>query len=276
MYQSEMISNGILDLANMSKVQEQEIFAAIRSGDVGAEERLIQSGLTIVREVADRCQSSAISFAALFKELKSTVDEAIRSFDVSKEQSFNSYLRQCLEEGVKDCYSRLPLFLPIDYRIVQLHDRFELALYELYPDNEERHSDEAHDEEYVADYLGVSREELRAMKNEYDLCTVQSLDEPVFVDEPTLSDPDDRFVPFIETIADPRSNERAADYLDTLMDCLNDDERYVVCSMSGVLSAPQRTEAQIAARLGIDQNAVGRLYKRALGKIKQAGGKTIL
>ena len=271
MDQRENISDETLDLASMSEEQERSIFEAVRGGDQSAAERLLQSGTAFISEVADRCESSIVSFQELFAEMHGNLYAAISNFRCSGEERFVSHLQQLAEECVRRCYARIPQMLPIDYRVVQLHDRYKMALYELYPDNEERESFWVHDEEYVADYLGVTREELRAAIVEYDLCQIHSLDEKVYLDDPQLS-ADEREVPLVDLIAVSNDgDERAADYLDTLMDCLNAVERYVVCSKSGVFSTPERTDKQIAAKFGVSCKTVGRLYRQSLGKIRKAG-----
>ena len=272
MSKKEYVSNGSIDIEGLTKEQEQDLFAAIRSGDVQLKNILIRSGMAQVSEVADRCASSEMSFEELFTEGSSALVEAIHSFNNTTDERFSTYLSRCLEERMQYCYSHLPRFLPIDYRLVQLHDRYELALWELYPDSEDREEDNVHHEGFLADYLGVPIEELRAMKNEYSMCRIKSLQDTVILDEPMLAE-DDREIFFIDTIVDPASENEAAEYLDELMDCLSDDERYIVCARDGVLSSMERTDGQIASALGIEKNKVEGLYQLAIDKIKKAGTK---
>ena len=173
------------------------------------------------------------------------------------------------------CYAHLPRFLPIDYRVIQLHDRYQVALLELYPNSPDREDFKVHHEGYLADYLGVTLEELRTMKNEYSMCRILSLSESVKLDKSLPDDYEDDDIdnksPLLELIVDPASENGAAEYLDDLMDCLSDDERYVVCAREGVLSSMERTDEQIASTLGIEMNKVEVLYQDAINKIRKAG-----
>ena len=257
-------------LETMSKFQERAIFAAIRGGDKALKERFIQSAMGEVSHLANEALNSEVTFEELFSEARAALIAAMEHFDDTTNERFLSFYRRCARLRLQKFHRNLSWFLPIDPAVLQLHDRFELALLELYPTNEQRESDRVHDEAYVADYLGVSVEELRNMKREYEMCRIDSLNETVYLDEPTL-DEDDREVDFIETIADPATDNGAADYLDGLMDGLSDDERYIVCAKSGVLETEERTDAQLASELGLNKREVNAIYEGAIKKIKKAG-----
>lgn len=275
MSKKQYVSTGLIDIENISKEQERELFAAIRSGDEELKERLIKSGMAQVSEVAAKCESSEASFEALFTEAANALVEAINAFDCFTDERFSAYLSRCLEERMQYCYAHLPRFLPIDYRVIQLHDRYEVALLELYPNSLDREDFKVHHEGYLADYLGVTLKELRTMKSEYSMCRLVSLSESVKLDKSLPDDYEDEDIdnrsPLLELIVDPASENGAADYLDELMDCLSDDERYVVCAREGVLSTMERTDEQIASMLGIKENKVEMLYQCAIDKIKKAG-----
>ena len=275
MSKKQYVSTGLIDIGSISKEQERDIFTAIRSGDEQLKERLIKSGMTQVSEVAANCVSSEASFEELFTEAANAFVEAINTFDCFTDERFITYLSRCLEERMQYCYAHLPRFLPIDYRVIQLHDRYEVALLELYPNSPDREYFKVHHEGYLADYLGVTLEELRTMKNEYSMCRIISLSESVKLDKSLPDDYEDDDIdnksPLLELIVDPASENGAAEYLDDLMDCLSDDERYVVCAREGVLSSMERTDEQIASTLGIEMNKVEVLYQDAINKIRKAG-----
>lgn len=273
MSQNRKISNGAINFKDLSKEQEQHLFDAIRGGEKELKERLIESTVAKVSEVAQRCVSSEVTFEELFAAGYAAAVEAVHSFDYTEGERFNSYLSRCLEESMQQCYNNLPRFLPIDYRVIQLHDRYEIALLELYPNSPDRESDKVHHEGYIAEHLGVSVDELRTMKNEYSMCRIVSLSAPVKHDGYIDNDIDNQS-PLIETIVDPASENGAAEYLDELMDCLSEEERYIVCARDGVLSVPCRTDRQIASTLGIKLNKVEALYQGAVDKLKRAGTHT--
>ena len=269
-----MIQNGYLsdefNLERMKRAEEQEILQTIREGDKALELRLIQSETARVIQVADRYVSSGMDFEMLFTAGRDALFEAIYDFDLRSGERFTTYLLRQLEKAMQNCYHFVPNFLPIDSQIVQLHDRYELALLELYPDSEDRQDARVQDDEYVANYLGVTKKELRAMKREYSMSEIVSLNQTVYLDEPML-DEDDRYVDLIERIVDPKTDNQAAEYLDRLMGVLSDDERYLVCARDGVLSVPACTDEQIASALGIEQTQVETLYQAAIDKIRKAG-----
>ena len=264
-----------IDIGSLSREEELELFTAIRNGDAQLKELLIKSAMTAVSEAAGRCVSSEVSFNELFVAGCEALTEAVSAFDCSGNEQFSAYLSRCLQESMQSCYERLSWFLPVDYSVIQLHDRYELALLELYPNSEDREDEAVHDEEYVAEYLGVTREELRAMKNEYSKCRVISLSESVKLDKSLPDDYEDGDIdnrsPLVELIVDPATENGAADYLDDLMDCLSEDERYIVCARDGVLSAKERTDGQIARDLGIEEGQVELSYRKAIEKMRKAG-----
>lgn len=199
----------VFDIKAMSKEQEQAVFEAIRIGDEELKDSLILSGMTLVRKIADGYVSSKVEYEELFSEAVVALCEAVCDFDCSTEEQFYLYLSRRISERVQKCYSFIPGLMPIDYRTVQLHDRYELALLDLYPTCANPESSAVQDEHYVAEYLGVSLDELRAMKREYDMCRIESLDRPVRLDESLpvgYEDNDiDNMCPLIETIADPKT-----------------------------------------------------------------------
>ena len=266
-------TDGLIDIGSLSKEQEQEIFTAIKRGDSALKSRLIESGISKVGKIAKRYVSSEASFEWLYATGCEAVAECVHAFNYRMSESFASYLKRRIEDGMKGCYDRLARFLPIDCQTIQLHDRYELALLELYPDCNNAESPKVQDEEYVADYLGVTVEKLRAMKSEYDKCRIVSLSQSVKLDKSLPDDYVDGDIdnksPLLETIVDPASENGAAEYLDDLMDCLTEDERQVVCARDGVLSVKARTDGQIASELGIDENKVEVIYQTAIDKMKK-------
>lgn len=272
MNEKDIVVNGVIDIETMDKAQEQAVFSAIRIGDEKLKGRLIQSGLTLASEIVDEHICNEVGFDELFPEAVVAVQEAIKDFDSAHQERFNSYLRRCVEERVEKCFSNLPWMLPIDYLILQLHDRYEMALLELYPECPNAEDIQVQDEAYVAAFLGVSVDELRNMKSEYSMSRIESLNIPVVLDEP-IKDDIDNTVDLIETIVDPKTDNQAAEYLDELMDCLSDEERYVVCAREGVLSVMERTDEQIAAELGLDVGKVELLYQEAINKIRKASAQ---
>ena len=268
-------SSKIIDVDGLQKSQEQEIFEAIRNGDSELKERLIASCKAKVTSIASEHVTSAVGFDELFTAGCAALIEAVRFFNSNKQERFCTYLDRCLRLRMKDCYNNLEGYLPIDRDIILLHDRYELALMELYPETKDRADPKVHHEGYIADYLGVTLERLRAMKNEYAMCKIVSLDSAVKIDESLSDDYEDDDIdnrsPLLEFLVDPASENDAAEYLDELMDCLSDDERYIVCARDGVLSADARTDAQIASRLGVDCNEIEDMYQVAIDKIRKGG-----
>ena len=197
------------DIEAMDKEQEQAVFAAVRSGDEKLKDRLIQSGMAVVRELADEYMSSKVEYEDLFSEAVVALCEAVHDFDSATDERFSSYMTRRIQEGVQRCYSAIPGFMPIDYRVVQLHDRYELALLEIYPKRKDPENMAIQHEGYVADYLGVSLDELRAMKKEWEMCRIESLDNPVKLDESlpcSYEDNDiDNMSPLVETIIEPQT-----------------------------------------------------------------------
>lgn len=270
------ISNGALDLERMSKEDEQAVFEAIRRGDEVVKNRLIASGLQFASEVALRCASSEVPYSELFSELQVTMLETIKQHDSASDETFVAYLTRRLDEQVEECYSHLTWLLPIAYHWVQLHDRYELALLDLYPKVKNPEDRNVQDEEYVADYMGVSVEELRAMKAQYAMCRVESTNKLVHVSGPINYDVGN-CVPLIETIVDPRTDvvvdhrtgTTFSDELDELMGALTEQERSVVCQKEGVLSHEMQTDKRIAADLSVTEKDVEAIYQRAMSKLRE-------
>ena len=271
MGETQNLSGG-LNLESMSKLQEQAVLEAVRGGDEALKERLIQGAMNAVGELAEQAMSSEVPFEELFEEARAALIDAIAHFDEQSNERFISYYRRYARLRLEQLYRNSFWFDDVDLETAQLHDRFELALLELYPTNRYRESKKVHDEEYVADYMGVSIEALRAMKHKYAVSRIESLNQTVYLDDPLLQE-DEREVDLVETLIDPATDDRAADYLDGLMDCLSENERYIICAKHGVLSTHERTDEQIAAGLGLSTGEVDRLYKGAFDKLKRSGAR---
>lgn len=259
-----------VDPSAMDDESTRAVFDAIRSGDEQLKQQLIESATAAASEMIGECVSSEVSFHELFLQAGPAVREAVRDFDPAAGQSFMQYLGERIEQCVKQCYSVLPGLLSIDYRTVQLHDRYIEALWDLYPECADAEDDAVQDEECVAQYLGVSLGALRDMKNQYSMSTVVSLSTPVVLSDLRPDDDIDGTVTLMETIPDPATDNPAADYLDLLMEGLTDDERYVVCARNGVLSVMERPDSKIARDLGLGIDRLEVIYQRALRKIRKA------
>lgn len=261
MNENEYVSD-VIDIYSMSIEQERDMFAAIRHGDKLTKDRLIQGGLTVARQIADRFVSSQASFDELFSEAIVALNEAVHNYDHTVDGRFAQYLAKLIDVSMQNYYSNLTWLLPIEPRFVRLHDKYEAALLELYPKIKDRESDAVQDEGYVADRLGVSVDELRTMKAEYRMCLNESLEQLAELENTTDGSPHD-------VVFDPRDNN-AANYLDDLMDCLEEHERYVVCATNGVLCVMERPHEYIAFKLGIEQDQVDVIYRRAIDKLRKA------
>ena len=261
--------DNVIDVKRLGREQERQIFSAIHGGDKQLRDKLLASCMSYAGTIAKDCASSAISFEELFYEARTALFESVKIFNCNGKERFFTFMKRQVEERMQDCYNKLAWFLPIDYRTVQLHDRFLQVLKKIYPDSEDREDFKVYHEGYVADCLGVTVEELRAAISEYESCKIVSLNDRVLLDDPTLS-AEDREVELIELIADSSTDSGAADYLDDLMDCLTDEERYVVCSRTGVLSVSERTDRQIAKELGLNSDDIENIYQTAVDKIRKA------
>lgn len=259
MSKDEYANDGAIDIRTMSAERERDVLTAVRDGDKELERQLIAGVMTMAAEAAYGLESSQADADDLLSQATEAVYDAVREYDPSSDERFGAFLTRLIDERIRQFYSQSAQFSDIDPRVVRLHDRYLAALLELYPRNKKR--EELHDEEYVAAYLGVSADELRAMKHEYRMSAHESLETLAELDLE-----DEAELP-AEATYDPFDGG-AANYLDELMDCLTDDERYVVCAANGVLSVAERTDEQISADLGIDVGRAQAMYSGAVDKLR--------
>src|SRR5437588_6313461 len=245
----------------LTREQEVELAQRIERGDLEAKERLVNSNLRLVISNARKYQGHELPLLDLIQEGILGLIRAAEKFDWRKGYKFSTYatfwIRQALQRALdnRSRTIRIPVHLGQRERKIARAHR-ELAA---------RLGREPSDEE-VAEAAELSTEEIREARDTVRVVT--SLDRPVGEEEETSLGallPSEERGP--EEEVDISLRQEA---LRRALESLPEREREVVKLRYGINGDDPTPLSETGRRLGISQDAVRKLERRALSELAQS------
>jgi RNA polymerase primary sigma factor len=242
----------------LSKEEEVELAQAIERGDLGAKERLVNSNLRLVISNARKYQGHELPLLDLIQEGILGLIRAAEKFDYRKGFKFSTYatfwVRQAIQRALDNRARtiRIPVHLGQRERKIARAQRDLAARLGREPTEAE-----------VAAAAELSVEEVRESLEAARVVT--SLDRPVGEEEDTSLGS--------LLASEERGPEEevdillASDALRRALERLPEREREVVRMRYGVLGAEPMPLVEAGRRLGISQDAVRRLERKALAEL---------
>jgi RNA polymerase primary sigma factor len=245
----------------LTREQEVELAKRIEQGDLQAKERLVNSNLRLVISNARKFQGHDMPLLDLIQEGILGLIRAAEKFDWRKGYKFSTYatfwIRQALQRALdnRSRTIRIPVHLGQRERKIARVQR-ELAA-ELGRDPSD--DEVAHAAELTAEEVREARETARV---------VTSLDRPVGEQEQT---PFGALLPSDERGPDEEVDiSLREDALRRALDRLPEPEREVVKLRYGINGDDPTPLGETGRRLGISQDTVRRLERRALSELAQS------
>jgi len=245
----------------LTRAEEVELAKRIERGDMEAKSRLINSNLRLVISNARKYQGHDLPLLDLIQEGILGLIRASEKFDWRKGYKFSTYATFWIRQAIQRALDNRARTIRIPVHLGQRERRIARATNELAT----KLGREPTDEE-IAQAAEITVDELREARDATRVVT--SLDRPVGDSEET---------PFGALLAsDARGPEEEVDILlreDALgraLDQLPEQEREVVKLRYGVGGDEPTPLVETGRRLGISQDTVRRLERRALAELAES------
>ncbi|HOR29351.1 MAG TPA: RNA polymerase sigma factor RpoD/SigA [Candidatus Sumerlaeota bacterium] len=251
----------------MSKQEEYDLFARLRSGDESARDEIIQCNLRLVVRLAQRFQGKGLSLEDLIQEGNIGLLEVIDRFDHTLGFRFSTYaafwIRQAIQVAVRKQGS-----------LIRLPVRKARALGYMSEVIQEFRSTKGRAPTYaeMAERLGLQEEQLEELVQISK--TALSLDSPLDEDGGTLQE---RVVDERTPLASQQTmrNELIRKVHQALAQ-LSERENRVLQMRFGIHGGRPRSLRSISRRVGLSQEGVRRVEQRALAKLARPHMRTQL
>ncbi|WP_456402032.1 sigma-70 family RNA polymerase sigma factor [Persephonella sp.] len=263
--------NSISKIPLLSPEEEKEIAKKAKEGDKEALEKLIQSNLRFVVNVAKNYTGYGIPFQELISAGNIGLIEAAKRFDPERGVRFISYAIWWIKQSILQTIQSQKDIIKIPQKTQNLSMKIDTAYLELkerlnrepkYSEIKEylkEHEDLDIDEETVENYLLIKRHSV-------------SLDTPVDMDEGTF------FIDLIskhstKDIEENIVRESIEKEIEYILSHLADRERYIIVNRFGLNGEEPKTLREIGKELGISRERVRQIEIRALKKIRALATK---
>ncbi len=239
-------------LKTLTEKEKINLLTLIKNGDKKAREKLINGNLRLVLSVIQRFAGRGESFDDLFQIGCIGLIKSIDNFDISQNVKFSTYavpmiigeIRRHLRDNSPIRVSRS--MKDTAYRAIQIKEHLTNT------NNKEPSVEE------IANEMGVSKETV--------ILSLESILEPVSLNEPVFSDNNGDTIYLMDQISD---NNNDSNWLYEIsvkqtIKKLSEREKKILC----LRFLKGKTQTEVAKTMGISQAQVSRLEKNSLEKIK--------
>ncbi|MDO5026784.1 MAG: SigB/SigF/SigG family RNA polymerase sigma factor [Tissierellia bacterium] len=218
---------------------------------------LIEHHIYIAEILAKKYVNKGIDYDDLFQVASLGLIYAIDRFDVSKGFEFSSYATPTIVGEIKRYFRDKSWVIKVPRRIQEMSKKVNLARVEL---SQELQRNPSIDD--IADYLGISSEEVIEVLDASQVYSPQSLDKSLDTSN------DDKDVSFGDLLGVEDKNYESIEVMDFIkktMDKLKDVEKKILVYRY----FDKMTQIAIAEELGVSQMTVSRIEKKVLKKFRQ-------
>lgn len=244
------------DLQKSSEKDEDQI-KTLKKDIKKLRDRLIEHHIYIAEILAKKYVNKGIDYDDLFQVASLGLIYAIDRFDVSKGFEFSSYATPTIVGEIKRYFRDKSWVIKVPRRIQELSKKVNNARIELAQELQKApsYSD-------IADYIGISTEEVIEVLEASQVYSPQSLDKTLD------SSSDDKDVSFGDLLGVEDKNYESIevmDFINKTMDKLKDMEKKILVYRY----FDKMTQIAIAEELGVSQMTVSRIEKKVLKKFRQ-------
>ena len=240
------------ELNLLTEKEKIELLNNIKNGDESAREKLINGNLRLVLSVVNRFSNRGETLDDLFQIGCIGLIKAIDNFDISQNVRFSTYavpmiigeIRRYLRDNNSVKVSRN--MRDIAYKAMQIKEKI-IAVKNTEPTIDE-----------IANELEIPRETV--------ILSLESIVEPVSLNEPVYSDTNGDTVYIMDQIGDNNDDNNWLEEIGMkeAIEKLSTREKNIL----NLRFLEGKTQIQVANKIGISQAQVSRLEKNAMSKIK--------
>lgn len=242
---------------NMKDMDSKKLFIVYNeTKDVTIREEIINRHIYIAEILSKKYSNRGIEFDDIYQVACLGLVYAVDRFDISKGYEFSSFATPTIIGEIKKYFRDKGWTIRVPRRIQELSQKINLAKNTL---NQSLQRIPTVLE--IADYLGVTSEEVLEAMEASKVYTPQSLDTPYESDgddkETTLGD--------LVGVEDKRFDQiENNDFLSMIINKLNDIEKKII----EYRYFKRKTQVDIATELGISQMTVSRVEKKVMEKFR--------
>lgn len=241
------------DLKLLSEKEKIQLLKKARAGDKSAREKLINGNLRLVLSIMHRFSGRGETLEDLFQVGCIGLIKSIDHFDISQNVRFSTYavpmiigeIRRHLRDNNSVRVSRS--MRDMAYKAMQVKERL----------TNEKNKEPTIEE--IASELGVSKETV--------VLSLESIVEPISLDEPLFSDSSGDTVYVMDQIGDKNDDVNWLEEICIRQALGNLSEREK--NILNLRFLQGKTQIEVANKIGISQAQVSRLEKSAISKIKK-------
>ena len=246
----------------LKKEEVFELAYRMRDGDPRAREKLINSNLRLVINIAKHYRSYGVPFLDLIQEGNVGLIRAVEKFDPSLNYQFSTYATWWIKFGIRKALSEQGKIIRIPTYIVSNVTSLNRVRNQFF----QEHGREATANE-LSKLTGISLAKVK------DLLTL--IQEPLSLEMSIDNDRETKLLDFISDDTEENDPSTAVQmkefryYFDKMISVLNDRERLIITLRYGIGSEKKYTFAEIGRRLGITRERARQLEAKAILKLRK-------
>lgn len=258
LYRTEINSYSILN-----KEDERKLLAAAQSGDIEAQNKLIEHNMRLVKSIANgyKCSSPLLAENDLIQVGSLGLFDAIRQFDLSTSYKFSTFATYHIQQKILYEISRINSSIRKPANICALYKKIKSTSAQL---RQELQTEPT--VQQIAQELNITPKRIKEVQSYFI--------DPISIDL-TLSQDDDSTIGDMvedESINDPINsvfNDELHCAIKDVLQTLSEKERKVIELRFGLDGGPQRSLSEVGKILGYSHEWMRQIEEKALSKLRQ-------
>ncbi|MDO8588911.1 MAG: RNA polymerase sigma factor RpoD/SigA [Armatimonadota bacterium] len=246
----------------LTRFEEQDLSRRAREGDLGAKQRLVESNLRLVVNVAKAYIRSGVPLADMIQEGNIGLMKAVESFDPHRGFRFSTYAVAWIRQAIARAIERQVRTIRVPSYVIQSIRRLNRL--------ESAMAGEMGREPTIDELSARAR-----LTTDKVACLLEAGEALVSLDD---TQPGDQAGLLLERVQDACAIDpereaitlEAGELVDRLLSGLNPQERLIIERRFGLVDGDRSTLQQIGKQLNITRERVRQLESRALRKLRMA------
>ena len=248
----------------LSQLEEKELAKAYKAGDIEAKEKLIQSNLRLVVQIAKRAiHKSNVPIIDLIQEGNLSLITAIEKFNWEYGYKFSTYASWWIRQSMFKAISEQSFCVKIPVYIQETLSRYNKAKKEL-----ENKKKKAPTMEEISKLINVPAKKIDEYLNTYTQSL--SLDAPIELNNDNSANLSDILVDNTESIQIITEKKAVKEELLNLITSLKEREKNVLTWRFGLEDIRKYTLEEIGQFYGVTKECIRQTELRAIRKLKAA------